>query len=107
MAQCRCTVERALLVRITNNKRALRLELRFDLYEPGPPPVALMGPINHHAHYPPLAFRGLTLQQAKQLVQVTGVGGVPPLDQMKADILQDWNDGAVIRQIPDGYEFGP
>ncbi len=106
MAQCRCTVERASMVRSSNNRRALKLELRFEVYEPGAPPQLLLT-VQHHALYPPRAFRGLTLAQAKQLVKVTGVGGVPPLDTMKANVLEDWNDGSVLRQIPDGFEFGP
>lgn len=57
--------------------------------------------------YPAEAFRDLTRQQAFLLVRDQGVGEIPSLMDIGDQLLADYQAAAVIRQLPQNYEFGP
>jgi hypothetical protein len=99
-----CTIESAAIVKLGHARRVVRLSISVAVIDEG---GAELNRFPFVIDYPPAAFRGLTNQQAARLVRVDGVGEIPPLEELAANVLADWRDGDALRRIEPGTEFGP
>src|SRR4030042_3371405 len=92
-------VNSASLVRLSDLRRVIQASITTEIVSDDPEPATLAG-FNFIINYPPEAFRGLTPAQAAQLVRVTGVGPIPPLETIGANVLAAWQAGATLAEVP-------
>jgi len=89
-------------VPVSPERRALVLDVRFDILDPEP--VFQLG---QEIRYAPAAFAGMTAIQAQTAILTTGIGGHPGLKTIALDLLEDWNQAVAIRQLTFPIVFNP
>lgn len=94
------------LARTEGQRRVYRVHLLFYLFDDAAPAIRL-ATIPMEIPYPAPAFHGLTKPQALQLILDTGVGEIPSLRMIGSTLVDDYDNGAVLRALPANYEFGP
>lgn len=104
-ASYRVTVTDRRWERASTERRALVLDLRFEIMDPDPATVAVT--FNGHLRYPPGAFSGMTQAQIINAIRNTGIGGVPGLQPVAEQLLADWDATANIRSVALPFTFGP
>jgi len=97
-------VTEAYLQRLGGGRRRIVLDVVFRVVEDGRVKKAF--PPDRFT-YPVEAFEGMTLAQFRDAVLDDGVGGQPPLRNVGAAILVDWQLAEVLRGLPLPYRFEP
>lgn len=102
----RGNVTHAELAHASPHRRVLRIRVVYRIYDEADPDTIIKASdiyIPYALHY----FAGLTLPQAWELILETGAGETPSLMSIGASMVDDWDEGEVVRNLPLPHEFGP
>ena len=98
------TVNERRWVPVTQERRSLVLNVRFDILDPGPQSALTF---SQEIRYPPAVFASMTQAQAVVAIRDNGIAGIPSLRALAQGLLDDWNNTAGIRGVTFPISFNP
>jgi len=99
-------ITQVVLARTESRRRVYRVHLTYEIFDDQDPGTVL-AVVPMQIAYPAVVFRGLTRPQALALIRDTGVGEIPSLKLVGANLVDDYDDGEVLRSLPANYPFTP